>query len=126
MRTHLFTGGRNMFKRNWHSEESRAKNDGHTWAEYIPYTNVLWIKYLFGWLHGHYQKSILPKKDYGFYSIPGISDLRHKFDLRTRQGFESAADLLIFALDQGWITNDQIDESGVDTTILSNYTILRE
>jgi serine/threonine-protein kinase haspin len=42
MRTHLFTGDRTMYPKRWHTEESKAMNNGHCWDEFTPYTNVLW------------------------------------------------------------------------------------
>jgi serine/threonine-protein kinase haspin len=116
-----------MFKRTWHTDESRLKNNGHTWGDYVPYSNVLWIRYLFMWLRMSYLKTIAPENDnYLWYSIPGVSEINKKFDLRTRQGFESAAEVLIFASEQGWITDEQLDENGVDSTILSQYSIIRD
>lgn len=127
MRSHLFTGGRNMFKRTWHTEESRAKNNGHTWAEHIPYTNALWLKYLFGWLREQYLKAIaLENHPDLWYNIPGVRELNRRFDLRTKQGFDSATEVLIFAVEQGWIINEQIEESGINSTILSEYSIVRD
>lgn len=127
MRSHLFTGRRNMFKRAWHTEESRGKNNGHTWAEYIPYTNVLWLKYLFGWLREQYLK-VIPLVDHTdlWYNIPGLQEFSRRFDLRTRNGFDSATEVLFFAVEQRWITNEQIEESGLDATILSEYSIVRD
>jgi serine/threonine-protein kinase haspin len=111
-----------MFKRSWHNEESRAKNNGHTWAEYIPYTNVLWLKYIFGWLREQYLRGLAFENHDLFYSISGISELSRQFDLRSKQGFNSATEVLIFSLEQGWITNEQIEQSGIDNTILSEYS----
>jgi serine/threonine-protein kinase haspin len=127
MRSHLFTGKRGMFKSYWHNEDSREKNNGHTWAEYIPYTNVLWLKYIFGWLRHQYLKGLcLEDQSDLWFNIPGMSDLNKRFDLRTKKGFDSATEVLVFAVDQGWITNEQIEESGFDTTVLSEESIVAE
>lgn len=127
MRSHLFTGRHNMFKRNWHTEESRAKNNGHTWAEYVPYTNVLWLKYLFGWLRTQYLKRIaLENHTDVWYNIPGVRELTRRFDFRTVEGFDSATDVLIFAIEKGWITNEQIEENGFDSTFISEHSIVHD
>jgi serine/threonine-protein kinase haspin len=116
-----------MFKRTWHTEESRAKNNGHTWAEYTPYSNVLWLKYIFGWLREQYLKRIAPENQTDlFYNISGVRELTSRFDLRSKQGFDSATEVLLFAVEQGWITNEQIEENGLDSTILSEYSVLRD
>lgn len=116
-----------MFKSYWHNEDSREKNNSHTWAEYIPYTNVLWLKYIFGWLRHHYLKGLcLEDQSDLWFNIPGMSELNKRFDLRTKKGFDSATEVLVFAVDQGWITNDQIEESGFDTTVLSEESIVLE
>jgi serine/threonine-protein kinase haspin len=110
-----------MFKRNWHNDESRSKNNGHTWAEYTPYSNALWIKYLFKWLRTAYLKAIAPMDDSAqWYLTEGINKLRRKLDVRTKNGaFGSATDVLVFAVEQGWITEEQMESHGVDSSILS-------
>jgi len=121
MRTHLFTGKHTMFKRNWHTETSRSKNGGHTWAEYTPYSNVLWIRYLLKWLRTAYLKAIAPSDDSVEWNrTEGLSELNKRLDVRTKYGaFESATDVLVFAAEQGWISAEQMESYGVDSSILS-------
>ena len=123
MRNHLFTGEHKLEKKKWHTEASRQKNNGHTWQEFIPYTNVLWIWYLLNWLEdGAIYKYDREKDDVEKQETKSAESIEFRRRLNTRtkkEPFESATEVLNFALQSGWVTEEQCQSYGVDCSILS-------
>ncbi|KAG0647541.1 Serine threonine-kinase haspin [Hyphodiscus hymeniophilus] len=112
MRSHLFTGERKMHPKAWHDEQSKAWNEGHTWREYIPYTNVLWIKYLLGYLKKNFRDSGGNLEDLRRFE-KDTTELKRRLDPRTlvkNGAFTSAIDVSIYVQDMEWITDTQITE----------------
>jgi serine/threonine-protein kinase haspin len=123
MRTHLFTGERTMKKSPWHDEDSRSANNGHTWSEFSPYTNVLWIKFLLSYLIKAAKKAGVLKWEMTQLNDE-IRELNRRLNVRTKienGAFSTAADILEFAAAQGWVNDQQIESYGVDITVLSDY-----
>lgn len=111
MRTHLFTGNRIMYPKSWHdNDETRNMSNGHTWQEHIPYTNVLWIKYILGYL----QKNFRGAPDHA----PALAQFREDTKELSRRlnsktlvangAFSTAKEICQYILDEGWATPDQI------------------
>lgn len=78
------------------------------WADFTPYTNVIWISYLFNYTINKYT---------GVTSLAGF--LKETKDLRDRLhpdrsapngGFTRASDILAYCVTQGWIhAEDLVD-----------------
>jgi len=119
-----------MLPKQWHNEESREKSNGHTWSEHIPYTNVLWIRYLIHYLMHAYKKE-LERPNAKLEKHGGMEELQ-KFKKETTElmkrlnvmtkvkngAFRSAKDVLDFVYQQGWVNEEQVQDYG-DSTILS-------
>lgn len=116
MRNYLFTGHRVSERKAWHDEESRLLNNGHTWDEFIPYTNVIWLRYFLAYL----------KKQCA--AIPGWTDDDQKtllaetktiskaMDVRTKEengAFMTAGAVLRHCVDVGLI---DVEQGGFDTS----------
>lgn len=85
----------------------KGVNGPITWARYEPYTNVLWLAYIYQWMAGHFKgtKKELNAfkrltKELWLYLNPDADD-----DV---PGFGSASDIVRFALESGWIEEDQL------------------
>jgi len=118
MRTHLFTDKRTHNKIDWHTDESRLLNNGHTWSEYIPYTNVLWIRYLLQYAIQAWSGS---PEDLDTFK-GDIDELQHRLKPQTtvkNGGFETAEQVLEYALEKGWITAEQLERYGSDASSLA-------
>ncbi|TAQ90362.1 hypothetical protein B7494_g1307 [Chlorociboria aeruginascens] len=109
MRTYLFTQTRTCEPKSFHTEESKKKSNGHTWEEYIPYTNVLWIRFLLHYLISSWkgERGVLRK-------FRGeVKVLQEMLDPHEEVGFETAGEVLDFAIERGWIHewHLEVDES---------------
>lgn len=123
MRNHLFTGTRTMLPASWHDEISRSSNNGHTWSEHIPYTNVLWIRYILSYLTKTFKRSkpLNCKEDLKAFETE-TKVLKRKLDVRMKVengAFSSAMEVLEYAFGKGWVSEEQLEEFGMDSTILS-------
>jgi serine/threonine-protein kinase haspin len=101
----------------WHQESFLGSNKTCSWNDYIPYTNVLWLRYLFNMLVLKLKKDCPPA------TISKIEveakELKRRFDVRTKVvngAFSTAEDVLTWMIQAGWVTEDQI---AGDTTFLS-------
>lgn len=102
MRTHLFTGGTAHFRKQWHNEASKTKNNGHTWVEFIPYTNVIWIRYILQYLIKHSKCSDAEMRNFR-------SEVREfQYDL----SLDTAEKMLGYAVSKGWVTEEQVESYG--------------
>jgi serine/threonine-protein kinase haspin len=105
-----------MKPKKWHNKSSRNSNNGHSWKEFIPYTNVLWIKYLLGYVKENFKKN---SGDAGELSMfeKETKDLSSRLDYRSsvRKGaFSTALEVYQYVIQEGWITKEQVEEmSGV-------------
>ncbi|KAI1799924.1 hypothetical protein F4811DRAFT_541581 [Daldinia bambusicola] len=97
------------------------------WAQHEPYTNVLWLAYLYQWMAKHFKGAKREvnafkraTKEFWTYLDPDAAD-----DV---PGFGSASDIVRFALESGWIEEEQLmgvrDE--VEKSILSVLTAADE
>ena len=115
MRTHLYTGTRTLLAKSWHSNESRFLNMGHSWDEYIPYTNVLWLNYIFTYLVKSYKRdaSGLPGNMNTF--LDATKELSRRFNVRTKVengGFKTAQEVLEYCISKEWVTVQQVENYG--------------
>ena len=116
MRNHLFTRGRKMEPAEWHNEASKQLSNGRTWAEYTPYSNVLWIKYILAHLQNDFKKHGNNQGALTQFTVD-VSELKRRLDTRTKienGGFQTAAEVFQFVIDQGWITAKQVHELGFE------------
>jgi serine/threonine-protein kinase haspin len=110
-------------RKQWHVAQNAesAEEELHGWGEYVPYTNVLWVRYLRSWLGETYQRygnaDILEQFD------EEVKVLDKRLNPRTTPasgGFVKALDILQFMMEQGWISEEQVVDNGFDSSMLSN------
>ncbi|TGJ80689.1 hypothetical protein E0Z10_g8089 [Xylaria hypoxylon] len=124
MRSFLLRGDRVCLPPEGHKEAYADGIDGPiTWTIHEPYTNVLWLAYLYEWMVEHYRG---PKKEvssfkratkeFWSYLAPEADD--------SMPGFESASDILRYAVEIGWLDEDQLmgGRDEVEKSILSILT----
>ena len=119
MRTHLLTGERKMAA--FYTLEPDQSKNGKVWSEYIPYTNVLWIRYLLHHLERSFKEHGVDQKELREFKNQ-TKKLKTRLDPRTlvkNGAFETAGGVLDFVWEKGWVSQEQLEERGVDTTILS-------
>ncbi|QSZ31371.1 hypothetical protein DSL72_000936 [Monilinia vaccinii-corymbosi] len=147
MRAYLFSGGTSNTNVNTPSKAIREaiKKKSHSWAEYMPYSNVLWLYFLM-----EYLTSVAPKGGRGRGKQGKQSWVKETAELRwllnpdwvprgsgkdesgagehdtdngqipeeeEEVGLGCAGDVLQYAFDMGWIREE--DLGGVDTSRLS-------
>ena len=125
MRCHLFTGERIHHNREWHNEASRGKNNGHTWKEFCPYSNVLWIKHILGFLIKRY-KGLGPQTIEAKTALHEFEketkDLKFRLNVKTsvdKGAFSTAAEVLQYVIQKGWVSEEQVMGYGSESSILS-------
>ncbi|OWP05445.1 hypothetical protein B2J93_7646 [Marssonina coronariae] len=123
MRNHLFTGLRTMQAASWHDEASRSpsRTNRHTWAEHIPYSNVLWIRYILSYLTKTFKKSSRSQsvKEQLRAFEADTRDLKRRLDVRTKVengAFSSATEVLNFVYGRGWVGESQLEDFGMEST----------
>lgn len=123
MRNHLFTGSRMMERADWHDEESRELSGGHTWKEHMPYTNVLWIRYILSYLTKQFKKSKSRGWKDSLAKFEGeVKEVKRRLDVRTKVengAFSSAMEILDFVFELGWVNEEMLEGFGMDSTILT-------
>jgi serine/threonine-protein kinase haspin len=91
-----------------------------TWTTYEPYTNVLWLAYLYEWMVGNFRG--LKKEVNAFKSATKEfwSYLDPEADVSV-PGFESASDIVRYAVEAGWMDEDQLmgGRDEIEKSILS-------
>ncbi|KAI1102652.1 hypothetical protein F4804DRAFT_312334 [Jackrogersella minutella] len=108
MRSFLLRGDRTCLPPQSHKKAYEEGIDGPiTWARHEPYTNVLWLAYLYEWMVGHFRgtKKELNAfkrltKELWLYLNPDADD--------SVPSFGSASDVVRFAVEAGWIEEDQL------------------
>jgi serine/threonine-protein kinase haspin len=110
MRTHLFKKDRSMYPRDWHFENSKSQNNGATWGDHTPYSNVLWIKYLLGYLKKAFKECGSDTKELARFNeeTKELSKLLNPRTLVTNGAFSTAGEIYEFVCDQGWLSHEQI------------------
>ena len=123
MRSFLLRGDRVCLPAKAHKTPYAACADGGgpiDWRLHEPYTNVLWLAYLYQYMTGHFRG---PKRE-----LTAFRRLTREFwaylDPRAAAdvpGFESASDIVRFAVESGWIEEDQLmgGREEVERSILS-------
>ncbi|KAI1456743.1 hypothetical protein F4805DRAFT_219001 [Annulohypoxylon moriforme] len=108
MRSFLLRGDRVCLPPQSHKTAYEKGIDGPiTWSQYEPYTNVLWLAYIYEWMTGHFRgtKKELNAfkrltKELWLYLNPDADDGVPSFD--------SASDVVRFAVESGWIEEEQL------------------
>lgn len=124
MRSFLLRGDRECLPPLSHKIAYSEGIDGPiSWAQHEPYTNVLWLAYIYDYIVLNFQG---PKKelnafkkvtkDFWTHLDPDADD--------SIPGFASASDIVMFAVASGWIDEDQLMDgrSMVERSILSILT----
>ncbi|KAK8123492.1 GSG2- Protein Kinase [Apiospora kogelbergensis] len=124
MRSFLVHGDRTCIPPMGHQVAYQEGIDGPIcWAIHEPYTNVLWLAYIYEYLIENFQG---PKKelnsfkrvtrDFWAHLNPEADD--------SIPGFASASDIVMFAVESGWIDTEQLTEgrTEVERSILSVLT----
>ncbi|KAK3399106.1 hypothetical protein B0T20DRAFT_409230 [Sordaria brevicollis] len=99
-----------------------------SWAGYYPYTNVLWLSYIYGYLCQHFKGDKRDLKawreeteEMWKYMDPGQVDaVRQEESI----GFGAAGDVVVFAIEKGWITEEQVMDVGDRSTVLFEESVL--
>ncbi|KAK8022190.1 Protein kinase-like domain [Apiospora rasikravindrae] len=121
MRSFLLRGDRTCLPPKGHQVAYQEGIDGPLcWALHEPYTNVLWLAYIYEYLIDNFQglKKELnafkrATKDFWTHLNPEADD--------SIPGFASASDIVMFAVESGWIDTEQLTEgrTEVERSILS-------
>ncbi|KAI1773675.1 hypothetical protein F4818DRAFT_98042 [Hypoxylon cercidicola] len=124
MRSFLLTGDRVCLPPQSHKKAYEEGVDGPiTWAQHEPYTNVLWLAYIYQWMITHFKglKKELNAfrrltKELWAYLDPDADD--------SVPSFGSASDVVRFALESEWIEEDQLMgvREEIEKSILSILT----
>ncbi|KAI0023209.1 hypothetical protein F4780DRAFT_787325 [Xylariomycetidae sp. FL0641] len=124
MRSFLLRGDRVCLPPRSHQQAYAEGVDGPiSWARHEPYTNVLWLAYTYQWMTGNFRG---PKKELNAFrrlTREFWSYLDPEAD-NSVPGFESASDVVRFAVEAGWIEEDQLmgGRDEVEKSILSILT----
>ncbi|KAI1505530.1 hypothetical protein F5X99DRAFT_368372 [Biscogniauxia marginata] len=125
MRSFLLRGDRVCLPPKSHKKAYQAGIDGPiSWAQYEPYTNVLWLAYIYEWMTGNFRgprKELnafkrLTKEFWGYLNPEADVSL---------PGFDSASDIVRYAVESGWIDEAQLmgGRDEIEKSILSILTI---
>ncbi|KAI1191111.1 hypothetical protein F5B17DRAFT_383700 [Nemania serpens] len=121
MRSFLLRGDRVCLPPESHKKPYAVGVDGPiTWAVHEPYTNVLWLAYLYEWMVNNFSG---PKREVNSFKR-ATKELWMYLNPEADEsvpGFESASDILRYALEIGWIDEDQLmgGREEVEKSILS-------
>ncbi|KAI0014116.1 hypothetical protein F4779DRAFT_207210 [Xylariaceae sp. FL0662B] len=131
MRSFLLRGDRVCLPPKSHKKAYEVGIDGPiSWAQHEPYTNVLWLAYIYQWMVNNFKgprKEVNAfkrlTKEFWSYLDPSADE--------SVPSFESASDIVRFALESGWIEEDQLvgarDEAEKSIlSILTNDDLGRE
>jgi serine/threonine-protein kinase haspin len=126
MRTHLITGTHSMNKKDWHDKHSMPATISEPWKDFLPYTNVLWIRYVLAYLLKAYKKSGGNKNDLNEFTVD-TKELNKRLNFKTKVengAFTSAHDVLAYVVSMGWVSEEQLENYGVDESILGEVSEL--
>ncbi|KAI0446050.1 hypothetical protein F4803DRAFT_77414 [Xylaria telfairii] len=124
MRSFLLRGDRVCLPPEDHRKPYADGIDGPiTWAIYEPYTNVLWLAYLYDWMVKNFRGL---KKELNSFKR-ATKELWSYLDPEADEsvpGFESASDILRYAVEIGWIDEDHLmgSREEIEKSILSILT----
>ncbi|KAH8197025.1 hypothetical protein TruAng_008812 [Truncatella angustata] len=121
MRSFFLRGDRVCMSPQNHKIPYAEGNDGPiSWAQHEPYTNVLWLAYLYEYIVFNFQGSRKElnafkrvTRDFWTHLDPAADD--------NIPGFASASDIVMFAVESGWIDEEQLmgSRSMIERSILS-------
>jgi serine/threonine-protein kinase haspin len=107
MRTYLHDGKR-VHKREKHHMTPRQDR----WANYTPYSNVLWVRYLLEYGIEKLKKE-LPRYSPDLYQLKGdLAEFNRKLNPKTAPddgAFVDATEMLAYMVEKGWVTKEQIE-----------------
>ncbi|KAI0455658.1 hypothetical protein F5B21DRAFT_187647 [Xylaria acuta] len=124
MRSFLLRGDRVCLPPEDHRKPYSDGIDGPiTWAIHAPYTNVLWLAYLYEWMVENFRGL---KKELNSFKR-ATKELWSYLDPKADEsvpGFEGASDVLRYAVEIGWIDEDHLmgGRDEVEKSILSILT----
>jgi serine/threonine-protein kinase haspin len=86
---------------------SKATGEPISWKGYYPYTNVLWLAYLYGYLISHFKGD---KKELASFKKETAELWMHLDPGAPRDvlSFPSAGDVVRFAVEAGWVAEGQL------------------
>lgn len=137
MRTNLLTGERTAKTKTWHESQTLSPSPSSapckSWSEYTPYSNVIWIGYILGYLKKALKKTsststrnMKGKKGNGKGSNDVLAlfneetkGLTGKLDFRTKianGAFGTATEVLLYCVERGWVSEVQAEEYGADVS----------
>lgn len=99
-----------------------------SWAGYYPYTNVLWLSYIYGYICQHFKGDKHELKAWKeeteemwrYLDPEQVDSLRQEGSI----GFGAAGDVVVFAVEKGWITEEQVMGVGDRSTVLFEESVL--
>ncbi|KAK8108624.1 hypothetical protein PG984_014425 [Apiospora sp. TS-2023a] len=121
MRSFFLRGDRTCIPPKGHNIAYQEGIDGPLcWALHEPYTNVLWLAYIYEYLVDNFQG---PKKELNAFKRASKDFWTH-LDPEADDavpGFASASDIVMFAVESGWIDTEQLTEgrTEIERSILS-------
>lgn len=124
MRSFLLRGDRICLPPKGHKTAYAVGVDGPmSWTQHEPYTNVLWLAYIFDYIVRNFQG---PKKELNAFRRT-TKDFWLHLNPEADESipvFASASDIVMFAVESGWIDQDQLTggRSEIEKSILSILT----
>ena len=121
MRSFLLRDDRECLPPSSHATPYETGVDGPIdWKVHEPYTNVLWLAYLFEYMTSNFRG---PKKELAVFRQT-VKNLWHHLDPDAGPevpGFESASDIVRYAVESGWVDEDQLmgGRDEIEKSILS-------
>ncbi|KAL5614648.1 uncharacterized protein BROUX77_000485 [Berkeleyomyces rouxiae] len=116
MRSFLLKGEREWLPPQQHSIPYESGVEGPIcWDDYAPYTNVLWLAYIYKYMTRHFKG---PKTELGLFT-KATKELWQYLDPDAPKAapcFGSAEDVVRFAIEAGWILPEQL--TGADGSTL--------
>ncbi|CAN8096286.1 unnamed protein product [Discula destructiva] len=113
MRSYLINGDRIWLPPKAHSEPYETGTYGApiSWTHHHPYTNALWLAYLYKYLTANYrgEKKHLRAFTKETHELWAHLDPEASLEIMS---FSSAEDIVEFAVEAGWITQDQLASCG--------------
>lgn len=99
-----------------------------SWAGYYPYTNVLWLSYIYNYLCQHFKgdkRELKAWKEetqemWRYLDPAQVDAVRNEGSI----GFGAAEDVVVFAVERGWITEEQVMDVGDRSTALFEESML--
>ncbi|KAK7990805.1 HASPIN protein kinase [Apiospora arundinis] len=124
MRSFLLHGDRTCIPPKGHQVAYQEGIDGPIcWALHEPYTNVLWLAYIYEYLVDNFKG---PKKELNSFKRATKDFWTHLNPEADDSvpGFASASDIVMFAVESGWIDTEQLTEgrTEIERSILSVLT----